>query len=153
MRKLIISILCLVLAVAMCVGAVAESVYILCQPDSWVNVRVLPKKSGAIIGRYELGQEVETDGKRQNGFIHLVGLSLEEPEGWVHSGFVTDSPVTVHTVKMHVAASGRVACRRSIKGTRRKWLVDGDYLTVYAWSDTWAITNQGFIQKRFLGGF
>ena len=133
--------------------AAADPVYVLCQPDSWVNVRLFPRKGSTEIGRVELGQELETDGVRKNGFLHLINLAFESDDGWISAGFVTFCPVRVYTTCGQINARGRVACRRSINGTRRRWLKDGQNLTIYAWSDDWSITNQGFIQTRFIGGF
>lgn len=149
MKRFIIFILCLFLAFP----ALADSVFVLCQPDSFVNVRAFPTRSGDIVGRVEVGQELETDGVRKNGFVHLVGTGFETGEAWVHSGFITGSPVTVLTVKTVIDSTGRVACRRSIKGTRRKWLSDGQKVVIFAFSDEWSITDKGFIQTRYLGGF
>ena len=126
----------------------ADEYFIICQPTSYVNVRISPNKDAAIIGRYELGQGVQSDGKRQNGFIHLTELSLENCEGWVSAGFVTGA-ITVETRTARVRKN-KVACRRAIKGTRRKWLQKGDVVTVFAWSDEWAVTSQGFIMTEFL---
>lgn len=132
------------------VTAVSETVYVLCQPDSFVYVRAFPKRGAQVAGYAELGQELETDGERRNGFVKVEGF---EGDGWINAGFVTPFPVTVETVEGWVNSSGRVACRRSIKGTRRKWLSDGTDVTIYARADDWSITDKGFIQTAFLGGF
>lgn len=141
----------ILLAVLLVSGAAADSIYVLCQPDSFVNVRLFPVKSADVAGRVELGDELQTDGKRQNGFVHVV--SGFESDAWINAGFVTDSPVRVMTLRTQINARGRVACRRSIKGTRRKWLSDGQNVTIYGFSDDWAITNHGFIQTQYLGVF
>ena len=142
---------CLVLAVLfISTAAQADTAYILCQPDSYVNARRFPKRGAEIAGRLELGERVETDWIKQNGFVLVYGF---DGEAWVNMGFVTEYPVTVGTVKAQVESKGRVACRRSINGTRRKWLYNGAEVTVYALADDWAVTSQGFIQTRYLGGF
>jgi hypothetical protein len=146
MKKLILILICLMIPAI----SLAEFCWVICQPDSFVNVRRFARKGADIAGRVELGDELETDGKKRNGFIHVIGF---EGDGWIHSGFVTFSPVTVLTCNAQIDAPGRVACRRAINGTRRKWLIDGQNLTVFAWADDWAITNQGFVQTRYLNGF
>ena len=144
-------ILAILLALFLLIGsALADTVYILCQPDSFVNVRAFPKKNAEIAGRVELGWELETDGVRKNGYIHVFGF---EGDAWINAGFVTDSPVEIRRIETEIYSSGRVACRRSIKGTRRKWLKDGQKVVIYAVAGDWAITNQGFIQMRYLGVF
>lgn len=142
-------VLCILIAALLLVGsAIADSVFVLCQPDSFVNVRAFPTKGADIAGRAELGDELETDGARKNGYLHILGF---EWDGWINAGFVTDSPVQIVKLETEVLSKGRVACRRSIKGTRRKWLSDGQKVVIYALAGDWAITNQGFIQTRFLG--
>ena len=147
--RFIIILLCLLL---ICEAAYAETVYILCQPDSYVNIRSAPKKSAEVIGWYELGFECETDGVKKYGFLHLINLGLESETGWVNAGFVSRYPLTIETVKGYIQADGRVACRRAVNGQRRKWLTDGAEVVIYARSDGWSITNQGFIQTAYLGG-
>ena len=147
MKRFLIVLLCLLLV---CVSALADTVYVLCQPDSFVYVRQFPKKGAQSVGFAELGQALETDSKTKNGFIHVFGF---EGDGWICAGFVTDSPVVVGTVDGWIDSQGRVACRRSINGTRRKWLSDGTEVVIFARSDEWSITNKGFIQTAYLGGF
>ena len=146
MKKLLIVFLLL----CMVGTAAADTVYVLCQPDSFVNVREFPRKGSEVAGRVELGDALETDGQRKNGFIHVCGF---EGGAWINAGFVTEYPVTIVTLPTIIQSKGRVACRRSIKGTRRKWVYNEQKVTIYAFADDWAITNQGFIQTRFLGGF
>lgn len=140
----------LLLAALLFSGAAAESVYVLCQPDSFVNVRQFPVKGSEVVGRVELGWELESDGQRKNGFVHVEGF---EAGGWINAGFVTSEPVTILTFETEIVSSGRVACRRSIRGTRRKWLLNGQKVVIYAFNWSWSITNKGFIQTRYLGGF
>lgn len=149
--KRLLAILCAVLL--MIGAAVAEdfTVYVLCQPNSFVNVRQFPNKGADVAGRVELGWQLETDGVKRNGFIHVFGNF--ESDGWISAGYVTEYPVEVRTVETEINAPGRVACRRSIKGTRRKWLLGGQKVVIYALADDWAVTNQGFIQTQYLGVF
>ena len=130
--------------------AYADGYFILCKPGSVVNARYYPSTRSEVVGRYDCGDYVETDGIRKNGFIHVGGF---EGGGWVAAGFVTEYPVEIVTIQTEINANGRVACRRSIKGTRRKWLSNGQKVVIFAFADDWAITNQGFIQTRYLGVF
>ena len=150
--KGITTILIFLQITAILAGCSAEQVFVLCQPDSWVNVRISPGKRGEVIGRFDLGDELETDGKMRHGYLHLINLSLEETEGWIHAGFVTDTPVKIYQVKSEIVSKGRVACRRSVNGTRRKWLKDGTKITVYPFSEEWAITNVGFVKAEYIAG-
>lgn len=147
MRRFIIIALAVLLVST---AAVADTVFVLCQPNSYVNLRQHPRKGAELAGYAELGDELETDGVKRNGFLHVLGL---DADAWINAGFVTEYPVTVETVFAQVESNGRVACRRAINGTRRKWLVNGTELTIYAYADDWTITNKGFIKTQYLGGF
>lgn len=149
MKKIVIILLLALIPLS----AFADSCWVLCQPDSWVNIRLHPRKNSEIIGIMELGDELETDGILKNGFLHLTGLALESSEGWVSMGFITMHEVRVYRFDTEIRSLGRVACRRSVKGTRRKWLKDGQKISVFAYADDWAVTNQGFIQTKYLEGF
>lgn len=148
MKRIVALFLSFMLAVLLICGAAADSVFVMCQPDSFVYVRAFPKKGAEVAGYVELGWELETDGIRKNGYVHVFGF---EGDAWISAGFVTDTPVEIRTIETEVNSTGRVACRRSIKGTRRKWLSDGQKVVIYAVAGDWAITNQGFIQMRYLG--
>lgn len=147
MKRFLIVLLCLLIV---CVSAIADTVYVLCQPDSFVYVRAFPVKGSEQAGYAELGDALETDGVKKNGFLHVGGF---EGDAWINIGFVTEYPVTIFNGKTQINSKGRVACRRSINGTRRKWLKDGTEVVIYAFADDWAVTNQGFIQTQFLGVF
>lgn len=142
----------LVLAVlTISTAATAETVYVLCQPNSFVYAREFPKMGAKVAGYVDLGESLETTGERRNGFVQVYGT--EAGTCWVYAGFLTAYPVTVETVQTQVISKGRVACRRYINGTRRKWLKNGTEITIFARSAEWSITNQGFIQTQYLGGF
>lgn len=128
----------------------AEDAWIMCQPDSYVNVRAAPGKGGRVIGYLELGDGMQTDGKTAHGYAHVTGISTESGEGWVASGYiVTDAP-QIETVAAKVDADGRVACRRSAGGDLRRWLDNGQELILYASSAIWSVTSEGFIRTEYI---
>ena len=147
MKRFVVLLVCLLLV---CGSAFADTVYVLCQPDSFVYVRMFPKRGAQEIGYAELGDALETDGVKRNGFLHVEGF---EGDAWINAGFVTEYPVVIETVEGWIECGGRVACRRAIGGTRRKWLYNGADVVIYARSDDWSITNRGFIKTAYLGGF
>ena len=147
MKRILIVFLCLIMAAS---AALSDTVYVLCQPDSFVYVREFPKKGAQMAGYAELGDALETDGVKRNGYLLVYGF---EGDAWISTGFVTEYPVTVFTARTQINSKGRVACRRSINGTRRKWLKNGSEVTIYAFSADWAITDKGFIQTKYLGVF
>lgn len=124
--------------------------YVVCQSDSFVNVRSTPSTKGNNVeGWLMCGDEVDIDRDRK-GWVHCVNLPMESAEGWVHSGYIVyDEPIEVN-VECTIIGKGRVAARRSINGDRRCWVHPGDIITVYWYSDEWCVTNVGFIKTKFI---
>ena len=145
--------LLILLMVMATVSSQAESeqseVWVLCQPDSFVNVRMFPKKGSPEIGRLELGDKAWTDGKRKNGYLHLVNGQFE-CDGWISLGFVSETPVQTGKNRAKIASKGRVKARRSVNGTRRKWLKNDCLLWVFGYGEEWAVTSEGFVMTRFI---
>ena len=129
----------------------ADTVWVLCQPNSFVNVRANPKKTSAAISYMECGWGAETNNKSKNGYIFLTSASNEEGCGWVKQGYVVYSEPVLKTFKVNITSNGRVACWRSIGGRRRCWARNGDEVIVYAVSYIWSVTNKGFIKTEYLG--
>ena len=128
-------------------NAEEETAYVFCV--DYVNVRQFPSKKGEEIGRFETGDVVHLDGKKRNGFLHCVDTGLES-DGWIHAGFIVyDEPEHVNQ-KATVVSKGRLAARKYIGGKRTRWLKPLSTVTVYYWSEDWAITNCGYVQSKHL---
>ena len=149
MKKIAAFVLAVIIACFTLV-ALADEYFIICNPESYVCVRRSPRKGGIEEGRLEIGEKVQTDGKKRNGFVHCVSLSTEWGEGWVYRGYLTDTKPVIQKCKATVAANGRVACRRNVKGKVQKWVRPCTDVTVYALNDEWAVTNKGFIRTMYL---
>ena len=131
-------------------GAEENAGYVICAPGDYVNVRSGPGSKYESIGRFETGDRVTLDGKKRNGFLHCVGLSLEKSDGWIHSGYVIGSkPVSVNR-NARITSNGRLAARKNVNGKRTRWLKPDAIVTVYVWSDEWCVTNCGYIQSQYL---
>ena len=117
---------------------ITEQVWVLCNPESYVTLRSGPGKSRASFGGAPCG------------YLHVMEIPAEETEGWIISrNIVYDRPHEVNGV-MEIRAEGRVACRKWIEGKIIGWAHDGDQLTVYWMSASWAVTNRGYIRSEFL---
>ena len=125
-------------------------VFILCRPETHVNVRETPKNGNNKIGRAYLGDSFLTDGVVKNGFLHVTDCPYEFGQGWISLGFISYDSVEASTAKAEISANGRVACRKSIGGKRQKWPKPGQAVTAYAVAGEWAVTDLGFVQTRFL---
>ena len=151
MKRIFACIMLLSLIFA-CFTAFADEyeVFILCNPKTPVNVREKPKKGGAESGRLDFGDSVWTDGRKRNGYLHVIGIT-EAGEGWIFAGYaIDDQPEKLTGARANVAATGRVMSYRWINGKRNGWVDVGTEVTVYAISDEWAVTNKGYIRMKYL---
>lgn len=146
-------VLALLMMVVFLVGsAVAEETYyVLCKPDSFVYVREFPKKNSEEIGFLYYGDSVEVDGKKRNGYWHVVGVNTESGDGWVRKLYLDDDePIQMTPQKYLVVSKGRLATRNGVKGKRQGWLKPGSEIKVYGMNDEWAVTNKGYVKAEYL---
>ena len=155
MKKALIALVMVLALIFATTGSYAEKesglkeAWVLCQPDSYINIRTNPKKNSEVSGYLLSGDKILTDGKQRNGYLHILGYT-ENGEGWVSKGYVVYSEAVQDGNQYKIDAKGRVACRRSVNGTRRRWLLNGDILTVYMVSDEWCLTSEGFVKTEFI---
>lgn len=152
--RIVAAIWIVLIAVMVILGAAKaerepSEVWVLCQPDSFVFVRMFPNKKSEEIGRLELGDMAWTDGKKKNGFLHIIDMHFE-CDGWISTGFISRTPVQRANKAARIVSRGRVRARRCINGSRRKWLKNAQEMTVYGYGQEWAVTSEGFIQTKFL---
>ena len=126
-----------------------EGYFILCRPGSVVNVRNKPKKTASVTAWVECGQPIKTDGKRKNGYVHVVGLASEEPDGWICEGYIVDEQPRIETYRAEVY-DGNVIARKWVCGKQLRVLREGQIVTVYAQTHMWAVTSKGFVMCDWL---
>lgn len=151
MKRIVACILLLTLIFA-CSTAFADEykVFIICNPKTPVIVRKTPKKGAAETGRLDFGDDVLTDGRKKNGYLHIIGVT-EAGEGWIFAGnTVTDQPLKLTGARASIAATGRVMTYRWINGKRNGWVQVCEEVKVYAISEEWAVTNRGYIRTKYL---
>lgn len=151
MKKLgiILVFLCLISS------AFAEDIkdcWVLCQPDSCVNIREKPRKNSTPIGEAYYCEEYSTDGKEKNGFLHLINVPAEVSEAWISKQYIVyDEPYKPkHQTRNIIVEQGKVAARRKIGSKVRTWLYCGDMVHVYAISTEWSVTDFGFVKTEFI---
>lgn len=153
------------LIVAMCIGflvfilifviafsAVAEKTeaYVLCNPKSTVNVHDAPGKGASVIAYAECGDDLILDGQSKGEWVHIVN-SWVDGNGWIHRGYVSDSPVQIETYQAYGYLKVRI--RNRIQGNLKGTLKKGEVVTVYASAtgpEGWAFTSRGYIQAKYL---
>ena len=152
MKKLLcLAIMLFVLSGIAMADTYSDTVWILCQPDSYVNIRNNPFGKSDVVGRADCGDDFSTDGKTKNVFLHVYATT-ETGEGWISKGYVVyDKPVSIGR-KMVIESRGRVNARKTVNGKRRCWVKSGDVVTVY-WMAEWAVTSKGFIKSEYLGEY
>lgn len=148
MKRLMSFILCIAILLISTVS-VADTVWVLCQPDSYVNIRIRPSGRSRQEGYALCGESFETDCRMQDGFIHIYA-SIEAGEGWISLGYIVwDEPHAVNA-QYYICSPYRVAVRKTIGGERRKWTHALDEFQVYWMSSEWAVTNKGFVKTEYL---
>lgn len=148
MKKISVALIAFFILLSSCF---AEQCWILCQPDSFVNVRERAKKTSAESGRLECGDTAQTDGAIKNGFLHLNDAPTESGEGWISKGYIVYSEPVKIMKKVNVCSFNRVACWRYIGGKRRCWVTGNDIVMLYYVSEEWSVTNKGYIRTKYLG--
>ena len=122
--------------------------YVICK--DYVNARSTPNKKQEPIGRLETGDVVYTDGVKKNGYLHCVGMGFEATEGWVFGGFLIEEKPEKMWKNATIVSNGRLAARKYVGGKRTRWLKSGATVKVYYWSDSWSLTNCGYVQTQYL---
>lgn len=130
--------------------AFADEMYIMCDCESFVNARNTPGKAGEIVGRYECGDMVQTDGRVRNGFIHVIDCPFEQSEAWVKAWYLT--PCQPYRVNMTtVVKKNRTIARNGIGGNVIRRLKEGTAVTILVYTPEWCLTDRGYIRTEFLG--
>ena len=62
--------------------------WVLCQPDSYVNIRERASSRSAYAGMLMSGDQIWVDGRTKDGYAHCENMSNELGEGWVHAGYI-----------------------------------------------------------------
>ena len=124
--------------------------WILCKPGDYVNARISPSRKSNSMGRFNVGDSVQTSARSKNGFLYCK-VDLEAEYGWIYAGYVTTSqPIDYGGKECPVVSNGRVAVRKCIEGDRTGWLVNGSIVKVYAVAGDWAVTNRGYVRSEYL---
>jgi hypothetical protein len=124
--------------------------WVMCQPDSEVVIRERPDKQSDIVGAADCGRRLETDLKQKDGWLHLINVPNETGEGWIHSGYISNTEVRKEDHQYTIRSNGRVACRRYIGGPVREWIYDEAIVRVYLAGEEWCVTNRGFIKTALI---
>lgn len=152
MKRLISVFIIVVLMMITCVSYSEDDkteIYVLCHPDSYVNVRSYPGRKGEVLGRLEVGYQLYTDNVIKNGYIHCVDMSLEDTEGWIYKGYIIyDEPVEINTDTN--VLKNKVIARKYVDGDKRCYVKKDDILTVYWSGYEWSITSKGYIRTDLL---
>ena len=148
MRKVVVVITIMVVIIS--TGIAEDTYFVMCNPESHVNVHSKAKKSSEVIAWLHFGTEVTVD-KEYNGFCHVIDLMGEETSGWVSKKYldIWEPMDDVEGIYL-VVADGRVAIRNAINGKVKAWLQPGESVEVFAMTAEWAIVNKGFVRAEFL---
>lgn len=149
------AIMLIVAISVVCVKAMEPALteaWILCQPDSYVNIRARASSKSQAEGYLLSGDRIWLDGETDDGYAHIDMASTERGEGWVHAGYIVFNKPQDINRQCVIRTNGRVACRRTIDGHRRCWVIDGSTVYVYKIAGEWAVTDKGFIKSEYISG-
>lgn len=121
--------------------------------DTYVNVRERPSTKARVGGRLDFGDAVTVTGSARDGsgttWYQVEGIT-EQGYGYVCSNYLIPSEPSRCTKTAVIRASGRVAVYRRVDGTRKTWAKAGSTLTIKIYSDTWCLTDKGWIRTEYL---
>lgn len=130
---------------------VTYSNWVMCQQDSWVNIRSGPGVNHEVVGYVYPMDELICDAVTKSGWVHVVNPPCDAQEGYVFVGYLTVvEPTEYDGQVMRVDADGRVAVRNNMCGDRVMWIQPGSEVEVYQMSEEWAVCSVGFIRAKYL---
>lgn len=127
-----------------------EIAWVICMKNDHVNIRRFPNTKHEPEGQLYPGDMVYMDGRKKNGFVHCVGLNNEAGDGWVFAGYLIPDPPEYLNRTAVITSKGRLASRKYVNGKRTRWLKPMATVRVYYWSDSWALTDCGYVQTKYL---
>lgn len=154
--RLIITLIFLLIAIMVLTlvfeYARAEDYYVLCKPAGEVNIREKPKLKSEIVATAFFADKLTSDGKKQNGFIHITGLNAETDSGWIYGGLLVEDKPVASSGSAQVFKAEKVACRKYADRNSKvlKRLDAGENVLVFAISEKWCVTEYGYIMTEFL---
>lgn len=147
MKRIIAAVLIILTMTASTAGA--ETAWVLCHPDSYVNIRWSPSTRSTAEAQVYAGDEIELDGKKDGKWLHCL-CSSESGDGWIRSDYIsTDEPDILDGAAYEITKN-RTRVRTSASGRVIRMLKKGTTVTVYLMTPEWSVTNFGFIATEFL---
>lgn len=124
--------------------------WVMCNPESEVNVRNRPNKHATVEAHVYAGQKLELSGKKRGRWYHCY-VPCEAGEGWIREDYLSfTEPEVYEDGRTFETTCGNLFARYSIKGNRCAKLKKGVRVTVYLAADEWSVTSRGFIKTEFL---
>ena len=121
--------------------------------DSYVNIREKPSTKARAGGRLDFGDSVSVSGSTTDSsgtvWYKVEGVT-EQGYGYVCANYLILSEPQKCSLTATVNASGRVAVYRRVDGKRKTWAKAGSTLTVKIRSDSWCLTDKGWIKAAYL---
>lgn len=149
MRAMLILLVLLLMPIP---GMAEQSAWVMCQPDSKVNIRERASKRSEVVAWGYAGDEIKLDGKKSGKWRHCI-IPCETGEGWIREDYISFDPPEDVGTGVYVVTNDKVRARFSAdarKGTVRTILDRGDVIHVSMLTAEWCVTDQGFVKTRFL---
>ena len=149
MKRIDVFAVLLMILAAFFGAAAAEETdgWIMCQPDSEVNIRRHPDMQSEVVAWGWMGQRITLDGKKSGKWLHCIGVG-EYGEGWIRGDYVSlEEP---ENGGIYETTRNKVCVRASAGGKVIRRLSAGTRVTVHLWTSEWCVTDRGFISADFL---
>lgn len=119
--------------------------YIIC--DGTINVRSSSRISGKILGKIPCGQQIAYNAEGES----LDGKLWYRTEyGWIFSGYVVDSEVSMETYNAYILFHNTPVYEYADASVMKMSANAGIIVKVIASSERWCVTDIGFIQTSNL---
>ena len=130
-----------------------EMIMYVISTETYVNVRESASTKGKIGGYLDFGWEVTvTDEKTDHSgtvWYRIDGIT-EQGYGYVCANYLIPNEPTKVNAKAKVNSNGRVKLYSRVNGKRKGWAKPGQVLNVKIKSDSWCLTDKGYIRSEYL---
>lgn len=156
MKKFLAFVMALVFVTgAFSLASANMKMHVLCDPNSYVNIRKDPNSKAYIMGKLYAMDDVTVIASRTVGNTtwYQIDVFLESGNvGWVSGGFLVYDEISYYKtgVEAKIKAKGGVHSRKSIDGKIRSKIKDRSTVQVFLYSNEWCVTNRGYIKTKFI---
>lgn len=128
----------------------SQTMYVLVDQDSWLNIRERPTLHADVTIRMERGDVLEVYSVSKDGWAEI---SRASDAGYCRAEYLTDT--LLETPVPYLATAGKLMVRLALGGATLRRLKRGEEVAVAGWftdpdGTRWANIGHGFVMARYL---